>query len=157
MNPRLAFCAPDLPLAAVARVMAENELRSVVVADDLDANPSAWGIIRALDLVAAEIVRNLGSQLAAGSAAKPVVTVSSGETLGRAAHLMVEHAIAELIVVDGSSNHPIGVLSTLDLVNALARRPPLNLRLRARRSGFDESIVQRVAHQICARAGRASA
>lgn len=120
MDPRLAFCAPDLPLAVVARLMSENELHSIVVADDLDPDPSAWGIITALDLVAAEIVRNLGSQLAAGSATKPVVTVSPGETLGRAAHLMVEHAIAELIVVDGSSNHPIGVLSTLDLVNALA-------------------------------------
>jgi CBS domain-containing protein len=38
-----------------------------------------------------------------------------------AAHLMVQHRVTHLVVVDGERGRPIGVLSTLDLARALAR------------------------------------
>ena len=113
-------CAQETPLAEVARIMATERLHCVVVADDLDAASSLWGLISDLDLVAAAGVRALDDQMAEGSAASPAVTVSPAETLQRAAQLMTEYGAAHLIVIDPVSTRPIGVLSTLDIATTLA-------------------------------------
>jgi CBS domain-containing protein len=89
----------------------------VVESGSGDAGP-LWGVVSGLDLVAAASVRGLGEQTAGGSAASPVVTIPGGETLERAAQLMTEHGTTHIIVVE--HGRPVGVLSTLDIAEALA-------------------------------------
>lgn len=119
MHLGVVTCSRRTPLAVVARLMAEQRLHCVVVADDLKAASSLWGVVSALDLVAAAGVRGLEGQVAEGSAATPPLTVSPEETLQRAAQLMTEYAATHLIVTDPVSTRPIGVLSTLDIARAL--------------------------------------
>jgi CBS domain-containing protein len=67
-------------------------------------------------------MRGLGSPVAltAGNlAALDVVTILPDEQLGRAAQLLGEHDIAHLIVVQDGA--PVGILSTLDVAEAVAR------------------------------------
>lgn len=99
--------------------MTEQRLHSVVVMDDLDPASPVWGVISDLDLVAAARVRSLDDQMAAGSAVRPAVTIAPGETLRRAVQLMVEQRVTHLIVMEPASGHPVGVLSTLDLLAEL--------------------------------------
>jgi predicted transcriptional regulator len=47
-------------------------------------------------------------------------TVSRLQPLREAAQLMVEHGAAHLIVIDEASGHPVGVLSTTDILQAYA-------------------------------------
>lgn len=120
MHSGLAYCGADQPLDEVWRTMAEKRIRSVVVVMDAsEPESSAWGVISDLDLVAAASVRNIGAQLAAGSAARPTVSITPNETLRRAVQVMIDHDVTELIVTDPSTSHPVGVLSTLDIVIGL--------------------------------------
>ena len=72
-----------------------------------------------LDLAAAasEDVAKRTVREVAGS---ELVTVRANESLARAAQLMTEHQAPHLVVVQPSSGHPVGVLSTLDLAGVLA-------------------------------------
>lgn len=120
MNLGVVTCSRRTPLTVVARMMAEQRLHCVVVADDLESASSLWGVVSALDLVAAAGVRGLEGQVAEGSAATPALTVSPRASLQRAAQLMTEHGTTHLIVTDPESTRPIGVLSTLDIARAIA-------------------------------------
>lgn len=120
MNLGVVTCSRRTPLAVVARMMAEQRVHCVVVADDLESASSLWGVVSALDLVAAAGVRGLEGQVAEGSAATPALTVSPRASLQRAAQLMTEHGTTHLIVTDPASTRPIGVLSTLDIARAIA-------------------------------------
>lgn len=119
MHKGILSCDRDASLREVARTMAEKRVHCVVVESGSgDAGPP-WGVVSGLDLVAAASVRGLDEQTAGGSAASPVVTISAGETLERAAQLMTEHGTAHIIVVDGALL-PVGVLSTLDIARTLS-------------------------------------
>lgn len=114
-------CEREALLSEVAATMVRELVHCVVVeSDSADAGPP-WGVVSDLDLVAAAAVRDLDQQTAGGSAATPVVTVSPGETLERAAQLMTEHSTSHLIVVDREQQRPLGVLSTLDIAAPLAK------------------------------------
>jgi len=108
---------PTTPLRTVAKLMADQRVHAVAVADP-DHSRRPWAIITALDLAAAAS-ENL--DIPAGQAAvSEVVTVSSNDALDHAAHLMVEHSLTHLVVVDAATGHPSGILSTLDVVEAYA-------------------------------------
>ena len=49
-----------------------------------------------------------------------LVTVTADDTLAHAAQLIAHNGVAHLVVVQPHSGHPVGVLSTLDLVGVLA-------------------------------------
>ena len=120
MHEGVLSCPTDAPLSTVAELMAAKEVHCVVVTDrDEDG---VWGVISDLDLVAAAGVRDLDAQLAGGSAATPALAIAPEDTLQRAAQIMTEHAAAHLLVVDGASGRPVGVLSTLDVARLLAER-----------------------------------
>jgi len=120
MSAGVITCLPETPLRLVARLMATYGVHSVIVfghGDDL----APWGVVSDLDLVAA---LDAGTMRPAGAvAATPVVTVPPEETLLHAAQLMREHATAHLLVVEGDTRMPIGVLSTLDIARAFAAEP----------------------------------
>lgn len=108
---------PITPLRVVARLMAEQRVHAVAVADP-DHARRPWGIITDLDVAAAAAE---DAYETAGEAAKhDVVTISSADSLIWAAHQMVEHGASHLVVVDPTTGHPAGILSTLDVAAAYA-------------------------------------
>lgn len=119
MHAGVLSCDWGTTLAEVAATMGRERVHCVVVEGGEETGQPAWGIVSDLDLVAAATVRDLDEQTAAGSAASPVVLVTPGETLERAAQLMTEHGTAHLVVVDPESRRPVGILSTLDIARQL--------------------------------------
>lgn len=111
-------CNPEAPLSIVARVMAAHRIHCVVV--PTLGEPGPWGIVSDLDLVDAVCAGELTDRTASETAAACTLTVGADETLERAAQLMHEYRESHLIVVDRSSSAAIGVLSTLDVADALA-------------------------------------
>jgi CBS domain-containing protein len=111
MHHGILSCAPDAPLSEVAGMMAKHRIHAVAVTERPGLRP--LGIASDLDVVAAATT---GDGLTARQAAcTEPLTVSSDESLQRAAQLMTEHAVGHLVVVDAESGYPSGVLSTLDI------------------------------------------
>ena len=119
MHRGVVTCSPSASLREVASAMADHRIHCVVA---IDAGPPGadddrlWGVVSDIDLM-----RGIGSsvKLDAGNlAALEVVMVGPDETLERAAQLMAVHETAHLVVVE--DNHPVGVLSTLDIARAAA-------------------------------------
>jgi CBS domain-containing protein len=123
MHPGVITCSPEASLRVVARMMSAYRVHCVVVFDERAEAGSGqlWGIVSDLDLAAGLSEGELDVRAAREVAATPVVTVSDGETLVRAAQLMAEHGTAHLVVVDSRSALPMGVLSTLDVARFAAR------------------------------------
>jgi CBS domain-containing protein len=120
MHQGVLRCGRDESLAVVARLMADHRVHSIVVTDERSQAPSLWGVVSDLDLVAAASVRELEEQVAGAAAVTPALMIAPDDTLQRAAQLMVEHAVAHLVVVEGG--RPVGVVSTLDVADVLAGR-----------------------------------
>lgn len=122
MHPGVLTCRPDTTLLRVAELFATYGVHAVVVygSSEPGGKSGPWGVISALDLVAAALVRDVEEQTAAGSAATAMLMIRSDETLERAAQLLTEHGVSHLVVVDADTNHPVGVLSTLDIAGALS-------------------------------------
>jgi len=108
---------PDTALSAVADAMATNRVHAVAIVRPGDFD-TPWKVVSALDVVAA--ATGAGDPTADQIAATEVLTISSSDRLDHAAQLMTEHELSHLIVTEASSGHPIGVLSTLDIVTAVA-------------------------------------
>lgn len=108
---------PSTPLRVVARLMAEQRVHAVAVADP-DYARRPWAIVSALDVAAAA---GLDADETAGeAAATEIVCVSTDDPLDAAARVMVEHGLSHVIVVDSAHGHPCGILSTLDVAAAYA-------------------------------------
>jgi CBS domain-containing protein len=120
MRPAIMTCPPQTDLASAARIMATNHVHAVVVSG-IEPVPGGerltWGLLTALDLVAAALP-GCDSLEAADLASSEIVTVEAGEPLARAAQLMVEHQLTHLLVVTGGE--PVGIVSTLDVAGCLA-------------------------------------
>ncbi|MGE5617430.1 MAG: cyclic nucleotide-binding/CBS domain-containing protein [Candidatus Woesearchaeota archaeon] len=108
---------PDTPLADVAELMATRRIHAVAVASE-DGREALGKVISALDVVAG--ITSGSDTTARDIAATELLTISSGERLDRAVQLMAEHEVSHLIVTEGASGRPTGVLSTLDILGAVA-------------------------------------
>lgn len=115
MNTGILTTDPSTPLRVVARLMAEQRVHAVAVADPESA-ARPWGIVSTSDIVAAAAAGFTGT---AGEAARTeTATVSSADSVECAAQIMADKGLAHLIVVNPASGHPTGVLSTLDIAAA---------------------------------------
>jgi len=120
MRPGVISCGPETPLREVAGTMATKHIHSLVVTKIARFGSSpTWGMISALDLVAAA-GEGLDERTAGEIAATEPVTVSGDDTLEHAAQLMVEHQVEHLLVVGAQDGRPVGVLSTLDIAGVMA-------------------------------------
>jgi CBS domain-containing protein len=119
MTEGLISCAPSTPLRGVARLMAGHRVHSVFVFDYEDDHVELWGIVSDLDLVAAAWA-DVDELTAGESAVTPLVYVSKHDDLRRAAQLMAESGVSHLAVVDPATDRPVGVISTLDIAQAIA-------------------------------------
>ena len=122
MTEGLISCAPSTPLRSVARLMASHRVHSVFVfdyGDEDDETTELWGIVSDLDLVAAPWA-DVDLHTAGESAVTPLVYVSKHDDLRRAAQLMAESGVSHLAVVDPMTDRPVGVISTIDIAQAIA-------------------------------------
>ena len=125
MSSGIVSCTPDTPLRKVAQLMAENRMHGIFVFDygvEDDETTELWGLVSDLDVVAATR-GDIDTRTAGDSAVTPLVTVPSDVPLERAAQLLAESGASHLAVVDPLTRRPIGVLSTLDIVRAVAVEP----------------------------------
>jgi len=121
MHRGIYSCGPETDLTTVARLMATHHVHAVVVAGIESPRSGGehltWGLITALDLVAA-VAPDVAPLDAGTLASTELVTVAADDPLTRAAQLMVEHQLSHLVVVAGGI--PVGVVSTLDVAGCLA-------------------------------------
>jgi CBS domain-containing protein len=113
---------PETPLRNVARMMATFRVHAIFVFEHTDEDDEAqrlWAVVSDLDLVAASQL-DLDRQTAGATAVTPLVTVSAHRPMAEAAGLMAQHGIAHLAVTDPDTRRPIGVISTLDIAQAVA-------------------------------------
>lgn len=109
---------PSTPLRVVARLMAGQRVHAIAVADPEYAR-RPWGFVTTLDVAKAAAEE---SELTAGEVAEAnVLTVRADQSLGAAAQLMADNGLTHLIVIDPSTGHPSGILSSLDVAAAYAR------------------------------------
>ena len=122
MHTGVITCPHGTTLRAVAKMMDAYKVHCVAVFDERDeaAEGALWGIVSDLDLAAGLAEGAIDDRTAGETAATPVVTVRSRESLVRAAQRMAEHGSAHLVVIDPHSGLPVGVLSTLDLARVAA-------------------------------------
>ena len=113
---------PETPLRVVARMMATFHVHAIFVfehTDEDDEAPRLWAVVSDLDLVAATQL-DLDRQTAGATAVTPLVSVAANRPMSEAAGLMAQHGTAHLAVTDPNSRRPIGVISTLDIAQAVA-------------------------------------
>jgi CBS domain-containing protein len=121
MHRGLVTCSPETPLRKLAGILAAHRIHAVVVADDhAHWEHDVWGVVSDLDVVAG-LVRGGGDETAGSVAAAPLCIVLPGEPVAHAARLMATLGVAHVLVVDQADRRPVGVLSTLDVVEALSR------------------------------------
>jgi CBS domain-containing protein len=89
-----------------------------VLITDISETERGWGIVSDRDLLAAASEGKNGRR-ARDVARSPVVTIGAKETLTRACATLVERGITHLVVTD-KARLPVGMLSSLDVVRALA-------------------------------------
>jgi CBS domain-containing protein len=103
---------PGTPLRVVARLMAEQRVHAVAVANP-DHARRPYGIVTDLD-VAAAAAEEL-EMTASEAANQDVVTIPASDSLSSAARQMVDHRVSHLVVVDPVTGHPSGIISSLDI------------------------------------------
>jgi CBS domain-containing protein len=117
MHVGLVHCHGSLPLRAVARIMAAHRIHAVVV--EPEAGEDRPAVVSSLDLVGA-LAGGLADDLtAADIATAPIVTLAAGDSLAQAAQAMARSRTAHAVVLR-PTGEPVGILSALDIADALA-------------------------------------
>ena len=118
MHRGVVTCKPEATLFTVARLLAGHRIHAVAVAPATEEQ--GWSVVSDLDL-ASVLGDGLLDDATAGSVASaPTVFVGPDETLTRAAQLMGEHETHHVIVLGRGSDRPVGIISTLDIADAVA-------------------------------------
>lgn len=106
------------------RVLEENEVSGLPV---VDRDGLLLGVISQTDIVRARAVGHLWHRWPGLRVRhlmhSPALTADRSMSMEEAAQLMERAHVHRLIVVDDDQLMPVGVISTTDLVRALARRP----------------------------------
>ena len=111
MRAGVISCPPDTSMEAVARIMATNHVHAVVITGLAGGAP--WGVVSDQDLLA--VAPDAAERFAGSCASADPVIVKPSERLQVAVGLMRRHGVTHLLVGDPESDHPIGVLSSLDV------------------------------------------
>lgn len=125
MHEGIVACEARLSLPEAAHLMTEKHVRALVVTDE---RCGLCGIIAQSDLVNAALHptgRDAWKSLTVGDVmTRDVLTVTPDAPLSEAAKLMVANRIHRVVVVaDGDTCAPIGVLSMGDLVRDMMGEP----------------------------------
>jgi CBS domain-containing protein len=116
MHVGVVTCAPSTRVEEIAATLAHHQIHCVVVAG---AGGRGWGIVSDLDLMRA-VAAGRHDLTAGHLASTDVVTVLPEQELPEAARMMAEREITHLVVQGSDAEEPQGVLSTLDIAQAIA-------------------------------------
>lgn len=116
----------DAPLAEAARLMDEHRISGLPV---VDGAGRLVGVVSQTDLLRARATEYLWANWPGLAVrhlmSKPALTVHRDTPLADAARKMERHHVHRLVVVSDSDEQlPIGVISTSDLVRAMAHEGP---------------------------------
>jgi CBS domain-containing protein len=115
MRAGIFTCDPHTPLRELAVTMSSLRIHALALRT---APGQPLPLITDLEVMAGIA---LSDGLQAGDLVPATAaTVSRMQTLREAAQRMVERGAAHLIVIDEASGHPVGVLSTTDILQAYA-------------------------------------
>jgi CBS domain-containing protein len=117
MTQNPACCAPETPLAEVARMMVDFDCGEIPVVENLDTRVLA-GVITDRDITCRTVAKNLNplEMTAADSmTANPVVTVTPDLSVEECALLMEDNKVRRLPVLDGNGAC-IGIVALADIV-----------------------------------------
>jgi CBS domain-containing protein len=124
MTPDPIVVIESAPLDVCVRLLEEHEISGMPVVDE---DGLLVGVISETDVVRARATAHLWSRWPGLRVRhlmhSPVLTADCEMEIGEAAALMERAHVHRLVVVDESQTRPIGIISTSDLVRALARRP----------------------------------
>jgi CBS domain-containing protein len=119
MHHGMLSCGPDDPLRDVAATMANHRVHAVLIADRPGGRP--LGVVSDYDVAAAAAGGDDQITAREASGGEPL-TVSSDAPVADAARLMSNQHVSHLVVVQGASGYPAGVISTLDVASVYAGR-----------------------------------
>jgi CBS domain-containing protein len=121
MSAPLIVCRPDDPVRDVARLMIANRVHAIVVEPDPERGGDApWGVVTDLDLIASGLPA--ADHRSAADACSPSLTIlAADEPAELAAQLMAERGDHHVVVVEPGTRRPVGVLSSLDLLELVGR------------------------------------
>jgi len=119
MSRAILACREETPVPAIARTMTEAHFRSVIV---LDAAGRTKGVVSGWDLLACCEDESCAGKTASQIMHAPL-TIRPDATLREAADRMIEHHYHRLVVIDPErpESVPLGVISSYDIVNEMAR------------------------------------
>ncbi|RLG31095.1 histidine kinase [Methanosarcinales archaeon] len=122
MTRGVATVAPDTPIKEIAEMMANQCLSGVAV---VGVQGDALGFISELDIVKVLHKPNLKQLTAEDVMSSLLLAIAPDATLGRAAKIMGEEHIHRLLILSekgvGASQRPVGILSTSDIVQEVAK------------------------------------
>ena len=113
-NKGIVSMSSDQPVVEAAKLMAENQVGSIIV-----KNNQIEGIITKGDIIQRVVGRALdpGIILVEDVMSKPVSFVSADETLENTMLLMAQENIERILVVEGNDySQPLGIVSTNDIL-----------------------------------------
>jgi CBS domain-containing protein len=114
MHHGIVSCDAAATIAEVAATMCAHRVHALAVA----GGGRRSAIVSDSDLIAA--VERTADCTAGEIAGTGSLTVSADRSLGDAARLMTDHGVTHLLVRDARNGHLTGVISTTDIVCAMA-------------------------------------
>jgi CBS domain-containing protein len=112
------------PLERAVRLLEEHEISGLPV---VDADGALVGMISQTDVIRARATEHLWSRWPSLRVRhlmhSPVLTADPAMTIEEAAQIMEDAHVHRLVVVADDQVTPIGIISTSDVVRALAHRP----------------------------------
>lgn len=118
MHKGVIFCYPDDSAKDIARMMKENQIRSVVV---MDETGEVWGLVSIMELLPL-YNRNL-DEIRAEDIMRPYqIEVDPQWSIEKAIEIMQKRKIEHLIIIDphAGPKRPVGILTSFDIVQYMS-------------------------------------
>ena len=122
MHHGVMACDPEATVTEVARMMATHHVHCITVvgvSTGESGETLSWGVISDRELLAAGLAGENG-QSARSLASHHVLTVEPATPLREAGEIMLTTGASHLLVISPDTQHPVGVVSTLDIAGVLA-------------------------------------